>query len=261
MGGKSLGSASSSETACSPSGHKAGVDVGLGLLPGPPGAPAQEGGEESGQQVSLTTATSRAPGGMAVLGRPSVADHVVRSLVQHRQVAEGSRKIPDRVRVGAQGGSNLSVENSAREMAELVRVRGDHCSGVAAQHGRVGGQVPETIGIKNNWKLESFDPLQDESQPTSHALVASQAGAQHDTVEPRKPVLDLLEAVLLVKHGVHNQLGAVASHHRTGLLLTEDVHQIRTTPEGGDGSKVGGSAVHDTTAKDSDPSAFPFAHR
>ena len=121
------------------------------------------------------------------------------------------------------------MEHSSCKVAELVGVGSDHCSMVATKHGRVGSQVPEAIGVEDNRQLESLDPFQDESQPPSHALVATKTRTKHDTVEPGKPVLDLLEAVLLVKNRVDHQLGTVTSHHSTGLLLTEDVHNVGAT--------------------------------
>ena len=75
-------------------------------------------------------------------------------------------------------------------------------------------------------------------------------------MEPRHPLVDLLERVFCVEDGMHDELGGVGLDHLPGLPLAHDVHQVAAGAQRRDGGEVGGTGVHDAAAKDADAPAI-----
>ena len=79
---------------------------------------------------------------------------------------------------------------------------------------------------------------------------------EDDGVEPGHPLVDLLERVLGVEDGVHDELRRVRLDDLAGLPLAHDVHQVGARPQRRDGGEVGGARVHDAAAEDADAAAL-----
>ena len=75
-------------------------------------------------------------------------------------------------------------------------------------------------------------------------------------MEPRHPLVDLLERVFGVEDGVHDELWRVGLDDLPGLPLAHDVHKVGPGAQSRDGREVGRAGVHDAAAEDADAPAL-----